>query len=272
MSTSYGDVFQAEGQSLLDQQFEELNIRGLTIIDSGLTEAELQQALSRVLELNAQLEAEYGLEYLNSINERNIIRSPLAYDDIFLNKVALNPALVAIVKASIGDIFQLHLQNAIVNTAQEVHHQRAWHRDLPYQNYQTSKPISISAMLCLTDFNFGNGGTEFVPYTHQLDLMPSANYVEKYSVTPEMKAGQIAVFNSFVFHRAGLNQSNAHRVGINNIFTTPIIKQQISLPEFLDGKYSDRDDARKLLAYDFPHITSDKQFKELRLNKFNASK
>ena len=77
------------------------------------------------------------------------------------------------------------------------------------------------------------------------------------------------VFNSFLFHRAGFNKTTQKRIGINNIFTTPIIKQQINLPEFLEGKYKKQKKASMLLGYDFPTINSDEEFRELRLKKIS---
>ena len=124
-------------------------------------------------------------------------------------------------------------------------------------------------MFCLTDFNQKNGGTELIPYSHKLELMPSQNYVDKHLIQPELKAGQIMVFNSFLFHRAGFNKTTQKRIGINNIFTTPIIKQQINLPEFLEGKYKKQKKASMLLGYDFPTINSDEEFRELRLKKIS---
>ena len=53
-----------------------------------------------------------------------------------------------------------------------------------------------------------------------------------------------------VFHRAGFNKSEKIRRSISHMYTLPFIRQQISLPRVLKGKYSDDPFLRKLLGYD----------------------
>ena len=52
-----------------------------------------------------------------------------------------------------------------------------------------------------------------------------------------------------MFHQAGFNQSPHVRRALNQIYTIPLIKQQISLPRLLKGKYSNDPVLGKLLGY-----------------------
>lgn len=165
----------------------------------------------------------------------------------------------------------MHLQNAIINRFDENHHQRSWHRDLPYQNYVISKPISLNAMFCIHDFNTTTGGTEIIPYSHNLETMPSPDYCAKHTIIVEAPAGSVALFNSMLIHRAGVNNSGKIRVGVNHVFTVPIIKQQIDLPSALNGKYSDDPFLNTLLGYKFRVPESDKAFKERMSKKVKTS-
>ena len=64
------------------------------------------------------------------------------------------------------------------------------------------------------------------------------------------KAGSILLFDSMVYHRSGLNRSGRVRRAINHIYSLPLIKQQISLPHMLGGKFSDDPFLRRFLGYD----------------------
>jgi ectoine hydroxylase-related dioxygenase (phytanoyl-CoA dioxygenase family) len=73
------------------------------------------------------------------------------------------------------------------------------------------------------------------------------------------------VFDSMVFHRAGENRSGRPRRAVNQVFSTPIIAQQISLPDALQGKYADDPALARLLGYDVAPARSVAAWRERRL-------
>ena len=52
------------------------------------------------------------------------------------------------------------------------------------------------------------------------------------------------------YHRGGVNRSNGLRRGVNHLFGLPFIKQHISFPQSLRGKYRDDPSLSKFLGYD----------------------
>jgi ectoine hydroxylase-related dioxygenase (phytanoyl-CoA dioxygenase family) len=201
---------------------------------------------------------------LKKINEQNLVRCPLLYDEFFID-IATNHRVMEIVKKVLGDYFILHLQNGIINKPNEEHHQSSWHRDLPYQNFVISKPLALGALFCIDDFTNESGSTFVLPHSHRVELIPSSQYIEKNSKQIIAKAGSVILFDSMLFHKAGYNSANYIRRAINNVFVVPIIKQQINLPIALNGKYSDDDFLSKLLGYQSNSPSSDIEWRNNRI-------
>jgi len=116
---------------------------------------------------------------------------------------------------------------------QRVHHQSAWHRDLPHQEFVSSRPLAVNVYICLEHFSRETGGTAFLPFSHREEKLPSRESLAALEVQPEVAAGSAIVFDSMLFHRAGRNTSNRIRRGVNQVFTTGILRQQIDLPGWL---------------------------------------
>lgn len=244
----YGKFMQVECNSDIDLYIEEIKNDGFAIIEDVLTQEELQIYRDKIDSVYKQQELEFGIEKLNSINEKNMCRMPLKYDDYFIN-IATNEKVLEVVRKFLGDFFILNLQNAIINTPNEEHHQSSWHRDLPYQNYVISNPLSINALFCIDNFSVETGATIVVPYTHKTEILPSDRYIKKHAVTATAKAGSVIVFDSMLFHKAGCNSSNIIRRAVNHQYQIPLLKQFYDFPKALKGKFSDNKFLAQLLGY-----------------------
>jgi ectoine hydroxylase-related dioxygenase (phytanoyl-CoA dioxygenase family) len=263
---SYGIAEISQNNSLLDLIIESLEIKGYFILEDFLSHELtqiLQQEVVRIYQLQCQ---EISEENLKRIKEQNLVRAPLIYSEILANLV-VNEFVMAVMKKTLGSYFSLHLQNAIINTPSESHHQSSWHRDLPYQNFVSSVPLAMNAFYCITPFNAQTGATIVLPYSHHLGKLPSMEYIKVNSVQIEAKAGAVIFFNSMLFHCAGFNSSDNIRIGINHVYTTPIIKQQIDLPTALEGKYADDPIKSSVLGYPFVVTSSVSEYRNKRLER-----
>ena len=178
-----------------------------------------------------------------------------------------NPIILDLVEKIIGKPFVLSLQNGVINRPNLEHHQSSWHRDLPYQEWVISKPLALNAFCCLTDFTNDNGSTEFLPFSHKIEIAPSDDYFEKNKIKVIAPAGSVIFFDSMVFHRASSNISDHSRYGINNLFTVPIIKQQIEIANLVKNKNLSELD-KMLFGINF--LTPKNVF-DYRNKKFNKS-
>lgn len=215
-------------------RLEELRRQGFTVVEGLLSPERCADLAARLATVYQRQEQESGHARLSAIGELDLVRCPLAYDLEFLHLVQLRQVR-AIAEALLGDFYVLHLQNGILNTPREEHHQGAWHRDLPYQEFESSAPLAISVLFALDPFTAENGATCVLPGSHRHATLPSEAYVAANEVAVDAPAGAALVFDSMLFHRAGHNRSPDVRYGINHVFARPFIAQQISLPDALEG-------------------------------------
>jgi ectoine hydroxylase-related dioxygenase (phytanoyl-CoA dioxygenase family) len=262
---SYGVRETTELKSDIDRYREEILINGYTVVEDVIQEAQLPEARKRIDEVYARQAEEVGGEQkLGQINDALVGRCLLAYDEFFL-EFATNAKVHRIVASLLGEYFTLLQQNAVINAPTGKHFQTAWHRDLAYQHYVSSKPLAISALYCIDDFSEVSGGTYVLPGTHKMEPFPSAAFIKTHEKTITAKAGSALVFDSMTYHRGGFNSSQGLRRGVNHLFGLPFIKQQISFPKSLKGKYKDDPALSKFLGYDTEAAESVLQWRTNRL-------
>lgn len=265
---SYGILEQTSVTDDIDKAVESVRGVGYAVIDGGYDRGQVER-FSESFE-RAQKEATRahgGAERLRSIDEHNIIRLPLAYDGVFV-ELALNTRIVAICGRLIGDYFILNQQNGVTNPARtETYSQGAWHRDLPYQHVVLSRPIAVGALFCIDAFTNANGATRVLPASHRHEAFPSESYVETHAITVEAPAGSFIVIDSMLFHTGGQNTTEKARRGVNHVYTTPIIRQQIEIPSALGESFTADSKLRRVLGYDVQTPRSIADYLDMRRRK-----
>jgi len=268
MEKSYGVTSRHTNTSAEDFYLEELRIKGFSVVSDILNNEELMDVREKLDAIYTTQVNQFGEENLELIHEKNLVRLPLKYHGLFLEKIAANEKVISLIKKILGEYFILHLQNGIINKPGEAHHQSSWHRDLPYQNFVISKPLAIGALYCIDEFTVETGCTYVVPFTHKTEEIPSAEYIAENKFAVIAKAGAVILFDSMLFHQAGYNASKIIRRGINNVYTTPVLKQQINIPKALQGRYSEDIFLRRFLGYDADVADDDILWREKRLKRF----
>lgn len=212
---------------------EEIAVRGYAALPDLLTGEEVERLNTVMDEIYARQCAEVGGEAaLASMNDADIARCLLAYDDAYM-ALATHPTLTGLARAMLGDNVVLLMQNGVINRPDRRQFQTNWHRDLNYQHWVCTRPLAMSALVCLEDFNLETGGTAFLPGSHLVENFPSAGIVAKSEVTPELPAGSVIVFNSMTFHRAGVNRSGRIRRAVNHVIGAPVLAPQVDIPSML---------------------------------------
>lgn len=229
---SYGFLEQTEVPDSEARYAEEVAIKGYTVIPNVIAEPALCEMRDRIDRVYAEQERSFGKQALADIHEVDACRAPLIYDFAFA-AYASHPAVLAVIRRFLGDWFILNLQNAVINRPQQEHHQSAWHRDLPYQNFVISNPLAINALWVVDEFTAETGGTYVLPFTHKQERVPSDAYIANNAVVVTASAGSVVLFDSMIIHRAGANRSRSIRRALNHLYTTPILKQQYDFPRAL---------------------------------------
>jgi ectoine hydroxylase-related dioxygenase (phytanoyl-CoA dioxygenase family) len=211
----------------------EIRYRGFASLTGVLTRPEVERLNRLMDEIYArQCDEVGGEDSLLAMNDADIARCLLAYSEDYM-RLALHPRLIALAKAMLGDNVVLLMQNGVINRPDRRQFQTSWHRDLNYQHWTSSRSLAISALVCLEDFSPETGGTTFLPGSHKFEHFPPDELVTRFETTPVLPAGSMILFDSMVFHRAGLNRSNRVRRAVNHVLGAPILAQQIDIPAML---------------------------------------
>ena len=230
---------------------ESIRHLGYGIVDGGYTPAWLASLSEAFERARARYHSEHGgQEPLRAIDEHNTIRLPLAFEPKFL-ELAANGKILDICSRLIPGYVVLNQQNGIINPPRsERYNQGAWHRDLPYQHFVSSRPLAINALFCLDAFTIENGATKVLPASHRQEAFPSDNFVGAHAATVTAPAGCFIVLDCMMFHSGGVNTTAAARRAVNHVYSIPLIRQQIDLPRALGEDFATNGKLRQLLGYD----------------------
>jgi ectoine hydroxylase-related dioxygenase (phytanoyl-CoA dioxygenase family) len=266
----YGIVDKTESLSQVTQWAEQIRTIGYVVIDGGFSADELRDfsdRLDRVMD--AQVD-EFGADRLERIGDGLTARLPLAYDDTFV-RLAAHPTVLALSRELVGDYIVLMQQNGVINPPKQQHTQLAYHRDLPYQHFTSSRPLSISVLFCIDPFTSETGATTMIPASHHVAAFPSDAALEAMDTQVIADAGSFIVFDSMLFHRAGVNRSERPRRAVNQMYTIPLIAQQVSVPDACGAKYADDPELSQLFGYEVIPPRSVLEWRERRLSRVAAT-
>lgn len=249
---AYGVVEHLPAIDDVSEHFSNLIVNGYTVIKSGFSSTFLDQIQVKMDQIyNTQVIDVGGTQNMAKISDTDIARCLLSYDADFIN-VACAPLLRSVCERYLGTEFVLMQQNGIINRPERENYQKKWHRDLSYQHWTSSRPIAMNALLCVDEFTTRNGATYVLPGTHHVSPLPTPGFVGRNELQIPAPRGSFIVMDAMVFHRAGWNQSDSARRGINHLIGLPFLAQQIDMPNAIARKGSiEPQDAwiRKYLGY-----------------------
>lgn len=260
---SYGVLEQSRPDDAIASAAEEITWLGYSVIDAGYSPQEIAE-LKRIFDDTHRRYLDlYGEASLRQIDEHNGIRLPLALHPRFLD-VAANARVLRLVETLVRNKVVLNQQNGVINPPNGAkYNQGAWHRDLPYQHFVSSRPLAINALYCVDDFTAENGATFVVPGSHHKEPCPSADYIDKHAVQVSAPAGSFIVLDCMVYHRGGVNRTAAARRGVNHVYTCAFIRQQIDIPSVLGADLA-RPELSDLLGYRYRLPRSIPEFLAMR--------
>jgi ectoine hydroxylase-related dioxygenase (phytanoyl-CoA dioxygenase family) len=262
---AYGVVERGAASSDAARIAERIRLAGYAVVPGGFSSDEVADFGERLNQVMARQVEEFGgADRLASIGDALTARCPLVYDEAFV-ALAAHETVLAICRELIGDYVILMQQNGVINPSGQRHTQVAYHRDLPYQHFVSSRPLAVSALFCIDAFTPETGATTLIPGSHRMEQFPSERVAAELDTAVSADPGSFIVFDSMVFHRAGDNRSGRPRRAVNHVFSTPIIAQQISLPDALDGRYANDPALARLFGYDVAPARSVSAWRERRL-------
>lgn len=261
---SYGVVERAQAQSTVAQWAERIRLAGYVVVPGGFSSADIadfSHRLDRVMDRQVE---EFGADRLAAIGDTLTARCPLVYDEAFV-RLAAHPDVLALARELLGDYIVLMQQNGVINPAGQQHTQLSYHRDLPYQHFTSSRPLAISALFCIDPFRPETGATTVIPASHRMEAFPSDQVAAALDTAVTAEPGSFIVFDSMLFHRAGANRSDRPRRAVNQVYSVPIIAQQISLAEAMPSTYASDPALARLFGFEVAPARSVTAWRERRL-------
>ena len=261
---AYGVVERGQAQSTVAQWAERIRLAGYVVVPGGFSSSEIGDFSNRLDRVMDRQVEEFGADRLATIGDTLTARCPLAYDDAFV-KLAAHPDVLALARELLGDYIVLMQQNGVINPAGQEHTQLSYHRDLPYQHFTSSRPLALGALFCIDPFRPETGATTVIPASHRMEAFPSDQVAASLDTPITAEPGSFIVFDAMLFHRAGANRSDRPRRAVNQVYSVPIIAQQISLADALPPKYASDPVLARLFGFEVGPARSVTAWRERRL-------
>jgi len=244
----------------LPNVLDAVRFQGGAVVEDVLNATMLAKIREAMYRAQKAIHQEVGEEKLRRAGELGVLRLMLKFEPIFFSFLELSE-VIAIVDGMVSPTAILHLQNGFIlpsfpRDQTPSIFQNRFHQDFPrvFNGYLAS----INVLFAIDEFSASNGATVVVPGSHQRTQAPDTALLESAAVPAEAPAGSMIVFDSTLWHRAGVNTSGKDRLAINHQFTRSFLKQQIDYVRALgeDVILEQRPRTRQLLGWATRVVTS----------------
>jgi len=249
-----------KSDSWLPLVIQALHSQGCAVVENVASQSLLEATRAAMYRAQKKIVEEVGHDPLERAGELGVLRLMLKFEPVFFSFLEL-PELLAIIDATVSSAAIMHLQNGFILPSFQKNKtpgvfQNRFHQDFPrvFNGYLAS----INVMFAIDEFSASNGATVVVQGTHQRMQVPDTAFLESAAVPAEAPAGSMIVFDSTLWHRAGVNTSGSDRLAINHQFTRSFIKQQIDYVRALGDKVvlEQKPRTRQLLGWATRVVTS----------------
>jgi hypothetical protein len=137
-----------------------------------------------------------------------------------------------------GGPYILNTYGGVLNLPQNVSYVGRIHRD--QRTFSGTLPLMAQWLVMLDDFTEENGATYFLSGSHRSAGEPQEQDFFDRAARAIAPAGSVVVFNSNLWHAAGVNRSAGPRRALTIVFSRPFVKQQLDYPRALGYELGDR--------------------------------
>ncbi len=234
------------------QALEHIREYGLALLGGQMSASQLRQARDATYaaaeedkRLGRKADA-FGLDY----GEHNVrVWNILNRHPVFSDLVQL-PVVIELLRQVIG--WPALLGNISANIAEPGSQGGVLHPDQVFvPKPWPAEPQGFNCAYVLDDFTADNGATEVVPQSHLAGDDADGETLALHAVPVIVPAGTLVVFESRLWHRTGMNKSQAPRAALFAWYTTPIYRTQENWFLSLDDAVVENasDELLTLLAY-----------------------
>lgn len=152
----------------------------------------------------------------------------------YFNDIAFHPSVTETFNIILGTKHKLASFGA--NRMMSGAHAQEAHTDYPYwglsrpetlpMGLNSSFTIACQSLIALQDFTIDNGATEVVPYSQMLCRYPDKSFDDT-KIQLDLKAGDMVLYHSLLWHRAGDNKSSEDRCVLLGQYTAYFVKDMM---------------------------------------------
>ncbi|WP_426959959.1 phytanoyl-CoA dioxygenase family protein [Muricoccus radiodurans] len=142
--------------------------------------------------------------------------------DAFLASLPLHPAISAFFEA---DRYILNACGGFLNLPASETYVGRVHRDV--RGFSGDYPILVNMLVMLDDFTEENGASWMLTGSHRLPERPSDDLFFAHAERNTGRAGDVVLFDSHLWHCAGVNRTPAPRRALTISYSRPFVKPQM---------------------------------------------
>jgi hypothetical protein len=234
-----------QSQMVINPPEVELNQQGWCLFESVVDQALLDR-------LNTDLENAYAIarqiQIKNGVAESTsgTINHVLGLGDSFLEfleRMYLDQSIAQF----FGGQYILNIFGGVSNLKDHPSYLLNIHRDV--RTFTGDYKLMIQMLVMLDDFTAENGATYFMKEGHRVAERPTEAEFYANASRAIGKRGSIVLFDSNLWHAAGVNQTDRPRRALTLCFTRPFVKQQLDLPRYLGDGRSFSAEMQQILGY-----------------------
>ncbi|MDQ3051276.1 MAG: phytanoyl-CoA dioxygenase family protein [Bacteroidota bacterium] len=220
---------------------DSMNRDGYAVLHNVIPDEIIHHIAKNLDKYYEQDQQKFGKDFLFEINESEVIRNVIAYDDIFIKLLEDCIFLDELMEKLLHKFTIIHNYNLIrlfpeLKTKMLGHD---WHRDVYY--FGPGIRTAVNVIIPVNHMNKENGSTELLPGSHLHADKPSDSYIEEHKISSELNPGDVLLVDAATFHSAGKNTSNKPRTIIVLKYTMSFFTQQYDICRALPVEnYSER--------------------------------
>ncbi len=210
---------------------EDLLFQGFSIIPEVISEElnqEVREEIDRLTELDIRT---WGKPELSRINDLGVLRNPFLTSDLVVSS-CFSEMTLAICQEIFGTQFVLNVNRAVINDVSNLHPASVWHREPAYQNFSTSRPLSLTFVLAVDRADELTGGIRVLPVSQNWSSVPSDRFFRENALHLTIPERGMLVFDSSVIH-SNTQSKTIRRRSLVSIFSSPLLKQQTNIVKML---------------------------------------
>lgn len=208
----------------------ELLEKGYTIISSFLDEeftSKISESMVKSYDLCRSIQIKNGIDVATDGTVHHLIASG---DSIYLEvieRICQSP-IFDLIQDYFGSKYIINSYGGVINLPSGRSYVTNMHRDIRF--FSGDFPLMLNVLIMLDDLKAENGALYLLTGSHQKSDRPAVDRFFQTSDRAEGKKGDILLFNSNLWHAAGINETDRETKEITITLTKSFMKQQLDYP------------------------------------------